>query len=623
MSGDVGSRAAPLRKGDPLRLGRYELVGRLGEGGMGVVFLARGADGRQVAIKMIRADLEVDEEFRRRFRSEVNRARQVPPFCTAEVIDADPDHERPYLVVEFVDGPSLSAVVAERGPLSPANLHALAIGMATALTAIHGAGVIHRDLKPSNVLLPPGSPKVIDFGIARAVEATSQHTATNQWLGTVAYMAPERFANDASAVITPAADVFAWGAVLSYAGTGRTPFAAESPPVVAARILTQPPDLTGLVPPLRDLVERTLAKNPADRPTSRELLDLLLVAGPDRPPAVAAALAQQPDLLEAAEEAQAATEQRPEHALTAVAVPPELETVAAGATQAMPVTVPPAQLAVAPTPPALVAVPRALSAHTPSVLPPPLPPPRTGSRWGRFANVAMALAVLVTSLTVAGIATGVLPFGDGQQSAAAPTPSAAPTTVAATPSASPRASTLVVQDPLTSPRLWQLREDETQMTTCAFEDALVITRNKQGPYRCPGPMDQLADFSMTVDVRLRSEGACAAMWFRFVAAAGYIVRVCPEGFYVGTHGVDDGTTVRVLRTMPFTTPIAVDTPTRVSVSMQGTTIALERDGQEVGTVEDTTFREGRVVLGIYPETPDHEPPFTVAFNDVEVRAFTG
>src|SRR5688572_5291890 len=115
MSGDLGSRAAPLRKGDPRKLGRYELVGRLGEGGMGVVYLARGADGQQVAIKMIRADLEVDEEFRRRFRSEVNRARQVPPFCTAEVLDADPDHERPYLVVEYVDGPSLSAVVAERG----------------------------------------------------------------------------------------------------------------------------------------------------------------------------------------------------------------------------------------------------------------------------------------------------------------------------------------------------------------------------------------------------------------------------------------------------------------------------------------------------------------------------
>jgi predicted Ser/Thr protein kinase len=617
MSGDLGSRAAPLRKGDPRKLGRYELLGRLGEGGMGVVYLAKAADGQQVAIKMIRADLEVDEEFRRRFRSEVNRARQVPPFCTAEVLDADPDHERPYLVVEYVDGPSLSAVVAERGPLSPANLHALAIGMATALTAIHGAGVIHRDLKPSNVLLPPGSPKVIDFGIARAVEATSHHTATNQWLGTVAYMAPERFGDNASTVVTPAADVFAWGGVLVYAGTGRTPFAAESPPVVAARILTQPPDLTGLVPPLRDLVERTLAKDPAERPTSRELLDLLLAASPDRQPAVAAALARQPGLLVAAEEAQAATEQRPERAMTAAAVPMELETVAAGPTEVVP----------------------ALKKAAPAAPPPPpaVPPPagRGGSRWGRVANVAMALAVLVTSLTVAGVATGVLPFGDddGSPSGAGPTSSSssaasAPTTAAPSPSptapsASPRASQLVIQESLTSAGLWELREDDEELTTCTFDGGLVITRGKQGPYRCPGPMDQLTDFSMAVDVRLRSEDACAAMWFRFVAAAGYIVRICPDGFVVGTHGVGDGTTMKTLRTVPFIPPIPLNTPTRVGVSMQGTTIALERDGQQVGTVQDATFVEGRVVLGIYPDTRDHEPPFTVSFNNVEVRSFTG
>jgi hypothetical protein len=610
-----------LRKDDPRKLGRYELVGRLGEGGMGTVYLARGADGQQVAIKMIRADLSVDEEFRRRFRSEVNRARQVPPFCTAEVLDADPDHERPYLVVEYVDGPSLSAVIAERGPLSPANLHALAIGMATALTAIHGAGVIHRDLKPSNVLLALGSPKVIDFGIARAVEATSHHTATNQWLGTVAYMAPERFGSDAGTVITPAADVFAWGAVLAYAGTGRTPFAADSPPVVAARILTQPPDLAGLMPPLRELVEQTLAKDPAARPTSRELLDLLLAAGPDRPPAVAAALARQPGLLVAAEEAQAATYQRPEGALTAAAVPPELGTVAAGPTEVRPSDRPTALVAPDVPPPA------SPPAVPPRVPVPPAPPPpatRGGSRWGRIANVALALAVLVTSLTVAGIATGVVPFGDdGTPSGAASSPATTAPTTAAPTTGSPRASALVAQDTLTAPRLWEPRDDEKQLTTCTFEGALVITRGKQGPYRCPGPMDQLTDFSMAVDVRLRSEGACAAMWFRFVGAAGYIVRICSEGFYVGTHGVDDGTTVEVLRTMRFVPPIALDTPTRVGVSMQGTTIVLERDGQQVGTLQNETFSKGRVVLGIYPETPDHEPPFTVAFNNVEVRSFTG
>ena len=305
MTGEL-MPAEPLRPRDPRSLGSYELVGRLGQGGMGTVFLAKNGDGVLVALKVVRADLAPDDEFRRRFRSEVNRARQVPPFCTAEVLDADPDHETPYLVVEYVDGPSLADVVQDRGPLTASNLHSVAIGVATALTAIHGAGVIHRDLKPRNVLLAPGSPKVIDFGIARALESTSGHTGTGQMLGTVAYMAPERFGPEADSPLTPAADVFAWGAVVAYAGTGRTPFSADSPTATAARILTQPPDLSGLSGTLRDLVRHTLEKEPANRPSARELLDLL-VSSPRRPAATAAALADQPKLRVAAEEAQAVT----------------------------------------------------------------------------------------------------------------------------------------------------------------------------------------------------------------------------------------------------------------------------------------------------------------------------
>ncbi|MEU7926412.1 serine/threonine-protein kinase [Micromonospora sp. NPDC049801] len=268
-----------LRPGDPARLGGYDVLDRLGDGGMGTVFLARSAQGRRVAVKVVRPELSHDEEFRGRFRSEVNRARQVPPFCTAEVLDADPDHDPPYLVVEYVEGPSLAQVLRERGPLGAAQLHSIAVGVATALTAIHRAGVIHRDLKPANVLVAPGGIKVIDFGIARAFEATSQHTRTDQMVGTVSYMAPERLDTASGYPVGPAADIFAWGALVAHAATGRNPFGGDSATATAMRILTQPPDLTGLDGPLRELVSRALEKNPAARPSARDLLDGLLTAG--------------------------------------------------------------------------------------------------------------------------------------------------------------------------------------------------------------------------------------------------------------------------------------------------------------------------------------------------------
>jgi predicted Ser/Thr protein kinase len=279
MNADDMKRTQRLRRTDPREVGGYTLLGRLGAGGMGVVYLARAADRRLVAVKMVHAELAGDDEFRGRFHSEVERARQVPPFCTAEVLDADADHDPPYLVVEYVDGPSLGQAVEDRGPLSVANVHAVAVGVASALSAIHGAGVIHRDLKPRNVLLAPGSPKVIDFGIARAFEGTSQHTRTGQLVGTVAYMAPERFSAEPGTPLTPASDIFAWGSVVAYAATGRAPFDGDSPPVTAARILSGVPNLNGLADPLLRLVELALAKDAEDRPTARELLDMLLTAG--------------------------------------------------------------------------------------------------------------------------------------------------------------------------------------------------------------------------------------------------------------------------------------------------------------------------------------------------------
>jgi len=273
----------PLLAGDPVRLGDYELLSRLGTGGMGTVYLGRDHTGRRVAVKVIRAEFSWDDELRRRFRSEVNRARQVPSFATAAVLDADLEHNPPYLVVEFVDGPSLADVVRDQGPLPVETLRSVAVGIATALVGIHGAGVIHRDLKPENVLFGMGGIKVIDFGIARPMEITSQHTRTDQMVGTVAYMAPERFEADASRTVTPAADIFAWGIVIAHAATGHTPFEADSTTATAMRILTQPPNLTGIDDPLRELVGWALVKNPGDRPTARELLDALLVDGSPSP----------------------------------------------------------------------------------------------------------------------------------------------------------------------------------------------------------------------------------------------------------------------------------------------------------------------------------------------------
>ncbi|MEU4562355.1 serine/threonine-protein kinase [Actinoplanes sp. NPDC023936] len=270
----------PLGPDDPRRLGQYHLRRRLGAGGMGTVFLAHDADDRRVAIKLIRPELAADPAFRARFRSEVRRARQVPPFCTAAVLDADPEHPTPYLVVEYVEGASLAEMVRRDGPLRGGDLHSVAIGVATALAAIHSAGVIHRDLKPANVLLSLGTPKVIDFGIARAAEAPTEHTRPDQMVGTIAYMAPERFATGADRrPPEPAMDVFAWGVLVAFAATGRTPFAADSPVATAARILTQPPDLDGLDAPIRALVAAALAKDPSRRPSAHELLSRLLAAG--------------------------------------------------------------------------------------------------------------------------------------------------------------------------------------------------------------------------------------------------------------------------------------------------------------------------------------------------------
>ncbi len=268
---------------DPAALGPYTLVGRLGRGGYGVVYLAETVTSERVAVKLLQTNLAEAGGERERFAREAAAAKQVARFCTAQVLDADIAGDRPYIVSEYVQGPSLQAFVTEQGPLEGGALDRLAIGMATALVAIHQAGIVHRDLKPPNVLLGPDGPRVIDFGIARIVDQSA--TATGHTLGTPAYMAPEQVEGR---TVTPAADVFAWGATVVFAAGGTPPFGRDSLAVLAYRIVNEPPELGALTGRLRDLVTECLHKDPARRPTATTLLMRLLghdaapVAGHER-----------------------------------------------------------------------------------------------------------------------------------------------------------------------------------------------------------------------------------------------------------------------------------------------------------------------------------------------------
>jgi serine/threonine protein kinase len=264
----------PLIAGDPPRVGRYELLGRLGAGGMGTVYLGRylGRDAGSdefVAVKVIRPELAVDSSFRARFRDEAAVARSVAAFCTAAVLDANPDADPPYIVTEYIDGVPLDHVVPEKGRLPQSTLHGVAVGVATALAAIHAVGLVHRDLKPSNILLTLSGPRVIDFGIARSLTAPGGHTMAGVVIGTPGWMAPEQLLGERA---TPAADVFAWGCLVVYAATGRNPWSEGTPTAVAHAMLHEPPDLSGIQGSLRPLVEAALRRDPARRPAARELV---------------------------------------------------------------------------------------------------------------------------------------------------------------------------------------------------------------------------------------------------------------------------------------------------------------------------------------------------------------
>ncbi len=257
----------PLTSRDPESLGRYRLTGRLGEGGQGVVYLAEAEVGRQVALKV----LHDRGGSRDAFLKEISAARKVASFCTAEILDVGEDDDLSYVATELIDGPSLRDLVLENGTQDGPSLYRLAIGTATALAAIHEAGVVHRDFKPGNVLVGSDGPRVIDFGVARSLDATV--TATSTVIGTPSYMAPEQLAGEP---VGPAADVFAWGATIAYAAIGRPPYGQDTIPAVMNRIMKGKPDLGGLSGPLRVLVAQTLHKEPAKRPRSRDVLLQLL-----------------------------------------------------------------------------------------------------------------------------------------------------------------------------------------------------------------------------------------------------------------------------------------------------------------------------------------------------------
>jgi serine/threonine protein kinase len=264
----------PLRDTDPREVGAYRLLGRIGEGGQGVVFLADSPAGDRAAVKLLPPTS--DSQVRSRFLKEVAAAQRVARFCTAQVLDAGIFERRPFIVSEYVNGPSLIEVVEQFGPRSGAALERIAVATLTALGAVHAVGMVHRDFKPANVLLGPDGPVVIDFGLATVPGMTTTGMSGQVAIGTPAFMAPEQLAGER---VTAAADMWSWGVTIAFAGTGRLPFKGESLTATAYAILHSDPHVGRLPEPLGSLVHRCLNKNSAIRPSAREALSELVAAG--------------------------------------------------------------------------------------------------------------------------------------------------------------------------------------------------------------------------------------------------------------------------------------------------------------------------------------------------------
>ncbi|WSK23731.1 protein kinase [Streptomyces sp. NBC_01298] len=287
-----------LRREDPRVVGSFRLHRRLGAGGMGVVYLGSDRRGQRVALKVIRPDLAEDQEFRSRFAREVSAARRIRGGCTARLVAADLEAERPWFATQYVPGPSLHDKVAEEGPLTASAIAAIGAALSEGLVAVHEAGVVHRDLKPSNILLSPKGPRIIDFGIAWATGAsTLTHVGTA--VGSPGFLAPEQVRG---AAVTPATDVFSLGATLAYAATADSPFGHGSSEVMLYRVVHEEPHLQGVPDALAPLVRACLAKDPDERPTTLQLsMRLKEIAareahgmGDSRPPAQRARAAERP-----------------------------------------------------------------------------------------------------------------------------------------------------------------------------------------------------------------------------------------------------------------------------------------------------------------------------------------
>ncbi|MFJ8622245.1 serine/threonine-protein kinase [Kitasatospora sp. NPDC093550] len=422
-----------LEDGDPRQVGEYRLLRRLGAGGMGRVYLGRTAGGRTVAVKLVHDEYAADREFRVRFRNEVAAARRVGGRWTAPVLDADTEGARPWVATGYVAGPSLSTAVRDFGPLPEAAVRSLGVGLAEALRAVHARGLVHRDVKPSNVLLALDGPRLIDFGITRALDAATALTRSGFMVGSPGYLSPEQAEGRS---VGPASDVFSLGAVLAHAATGTPPFGSGvSAAVMLYRVLHQEPELAIADQELKSLVADCLAKDPDRRPTPEQLRDRLTAQDPDAgerlgrrdwlPPAVAATLAALAvELLDLDGDSPAPPAPRPATPSGRFGPPAQLGPPTASVPPAPPAPQgrfgPPVPWTAPPPPSAATAAPA------------PTAPRRTGPGTLLLAAV-LAAAVAGAAVFLATRATGTSTRDQGQ-----PTPSA-PTTAATADGAIPAA----------------------------------------------------------------------------------------------------------------------------------------------------------------------------------------